>query len=106
MRTRQFGPVSLANGCWPPKNPRDCGSSAPTEVNETRLARFSPKTPMKFIRLLPLACAALLAQGARGDSAPATPPTTTAISPLPPGVNLRAATVKVIVVPDHRDWTY
>jgi cephalosporin-C deacetylase-like acetyl esterase len=28
------------------------------------------------------------------------------ISPVPPGATLRAATVKVLVVPDHRDWTY
>jgi cephalosporin-C deacetylase-like acetyl esterase len=60
---------------------------------------------MKFLRFLPLVYAILSAQGAHGDSAPATSPTT-AISPLPPGVNLRAATVKILVVPDHRDWTY
>ncbi|HEY5079662.1 MAG TPA: acetylxylan esterase, partial [Opitutaceae bacterium] len=34
------------------------------------------------------------------------PPGGPAIAPLPPGVNLRAATVRVVVVPDHRDWTY
>lgn len=28
------------------------------------------------------------------------------IAPVPPGATLRAATVKVIVAPDHRDWTY
>jgi cephalosporin-C deacetylase-like acetyl esterase len=28
------------------------------------------------------------------------------IAPVPPGASLRAATVKVIVSPDHRDWTY
>jgi cephalosporin-C deacetylase len=28
------------------------------------------------------------------------------IAPLPAGVALRAATVRVAVVPDHRDWTY
>jgi cephalosporin-C deacetylase-like acetyl esterase len=33
---------------------------------------------------------------------PAGPP----IAPLPPGVTLRAATVRVAVAPDHRDWTY
>ncbi len=30
----------------------------------------------------------------------------TPIAPVPPGVALRAATVKVVVAPDHRDWTY
>lgn len=28
------------------------------------------------------------------------------ISPLPPGITLRVATVQVRVAPDHRDWTY
>jgi len=58
---------------------------------------------MKFIRILSLACAASLAAGAMGDT-PAVP--VTPISPLPPGVTLRAATVRIIVAPDHRDWTY
>ena len=33
-------------------------------------------------------------------------PADTPIAPVPPGVALRAATVRVIVAPDHRDWTY
>ena len=28
------------------------------------------------------------------------------VAPVPPGADLRAATVKVVVAPDHRDWTY
>ncbi|HEY1847577.1 MAG TPA: acetylxylan esterase, partial [Opitutaceae bacterium] len=28
------------------------------------------------------------------------------IGPVPPGVALRAATVRIVVAPDHRDWTY
>jgi cephalosporin-C deacetylase len=56
---------------------------------------------MKISRILPVLLASVLCQGARADT-----PATTPISPLPPGVTLRAATVRVIVVPDHRDWTY
>jgi len=33
-------------------------------------------------------------------------PSPVPISPVPPGAALRAATVRVIVAPDHRDWTY
>jgi cephalosporin-C deacetylase len=33
-------------------------------------------------------------------------PAETPIAPVPAGVALRAATVRVIVAPDHRDWTY
>jgi cephalosporin-C deacetylase-like acetyl esterase len=33
-------------------------------------------------------------------------PASTPIAPVPPGVALRAATVRVAVAPDHRDWTY
>jgi len=60
---------------------------------------------MKNNRLLSLACLALLAGGAALADTPQTPPSTP-LSPLPPGAALRAATVKVIVAPDHRDWTY
>jgi cephalosporin-C deacetylase len=59
---------------------------------------------MKITRILPVACLALLAGTtlSMADMAPSSIP----ISPVPPGVALRAATVKVAVVPDHRDWTY
>jgi cephalosporin-C deacetylase-like acetyl esterase len=39
-------------------------------------------------------------------AAPSTDGADTPIAPVPPGVALRAATVRVIVAPDHRDWTY
>jgi cephalosporin-C deacetylase len=57
---------------------------------------------MKLTSVLILCAAALLSPAASAD----TPTTLTPISPLPPGATLRAATVRVIVVPDHRDWTY
>jgi cephalosporin-C deacetylase len=47
-----------------------------------------------------LACAA----GAAPADAPAPP--NVPIGPLPPGAAFRAATVRIIVAPDHRDWTY
>ena len=53
---------------------------------------------------LPCLLIALGAPFARAD-APTDAPGT-AISPLPPGAALRAATVRVSVAPDHRDWTY
>jgi len=46
-----------------------------------------------------LACGQALAQMPPPAAGPA-------IGPRPPGVALRAATVRVVVVPDHRDWTY
>lgn len=46
----------------------------------------------------------LCAAFARADAQPA--PAATPISPVPPGAALRAATVRVVVAPDHRDWTY
>jgi cephalosporin-C deacetylase-like acetyl esterase len=60
---------------------------------------------MKINRLNSLACLALLVGGAvaLADTPPAT---SVPIEPVPPGVALRAATVKVVVAPDHRDWTY
>jgi len=60
---------------------------------------------MKTNRLLPIACLALLAGGRAPAETPQTPPSV-AISPVPPGAALRAATVRVTVAPDHRDWTY
>ncbi len=56
--------------------------------------------------MLSLACTALLATAslALADAPQATPGVP--IAPLPPGVALRAATVKVTIAPDHRDWTY
>ncbi len=65
-----------------------------------------PIPPMKLTRVLSLASLALVA-GARlaaADAPPASPGVP--ISPLPPGAKLRAATVRVVVAPDHRDWTY
>ena len=63
-------------------------------------------SPMNIYRTLSIACLALcLANGPARADAPATP-AGTPIAPVPPGVALRAATVKVIVTPDHRDWTY
>ena len=58
---------------------------------------------MNMTRLLSASCALLLAGAALAD-APDT--ATVPIEPVPPGVNLRAATVRVVVAPDHRDWTY
>jgi cephalosporin-C deacetylase-like acetyl esterase len=58
---------------------------------------------MNLIRLPALIVLILCAgsASARADI-PAGPP----VAPVPPGAALRAATVKVMVVPDHRDWTY
>src|SRR5450432_3287683 len=56
---------------------------------------------MKISRILPVLLGMVLCQGAVAET-----PSTTPISPLPPGVALRAATVRVVVVPAHRDWTY
>lgn len=47
---------------------------------------------------------ALACTGARADTPPATDGVP--IAPVPPGAALRAATVRVVVAPDHRDWTY
>jgi cephalosporin-C deacetylase-like acetyl esterase len=60
---------------------------------------------MKSIRIL-AACGILsiCAAAFADDGVP--PPPGPAIAPLPAGVALRAATVRVIVAPDHRDWTY
>jgi cephalosporin-C deacetylase-like acetyl esterase len=57
---------------------------------------------MKLSRILFAVLMTAIAQAARSqsDSDP------TPISPVPPGASLRAATVKVVVAPDHRDWTY
>ena len=57
------------------------------------------RTPALAILAFCAACGSALAD------APSTP-ANTPIEPVPPGVALRAATVKVIVAPDHRDWTY
>jgi cephalosporin-C deacetylase-like acetyl esterase len=51
--------------------------------------------------VLILACAGSLALAEAPTPAPGIP-----IGPVPPGAALRAATVKVMVAPDHRDWTY
>jgi cephalosporin-C deacetylase len=61
---------------------------------------------MKIYRILPAAGVALVAAArlAFADVPPA--PAGVPIQPVPPGVNLRAATVRVTVAPDHRDWTY
>jgi cephalosporin-C deacetylase-like acetyl esterase len=61
---------------------------------------------MKTALLLAVAGIALgpIVSGTRAD--PSAVPAETPIQPVPPGVALRAATVRVIVAPDHRDWTY
>jgi len=61
---------------------------------------------MKITRILSIACVALLAAAnfTFADAPPA--PAGVPIEPVPAGVTLRAATVRVIVAPDHRDWTY
>jgi cephalosporin-C deacetylase-like acetyl esterase len=51
-------------------------------------------------------CLALLAWGAVALADPPAAPESVPVAPVPPGVALRAATVKVTVAPDHRDWTY
>jgi len=48
----------------------------------------------------------LLASVSLAFSAAALSPAATPISPVPPHVTLRVATVQVRVSPDHRDWTY
>ena len=66
----------------------------------------SPPFPMKTNRMLSLAVLVLgVAAVAARAGAPASP-AATPIAPVPPGAALRAATVRVIVAPDHRDWTY
>jgi cephalosporin-C deacetylase len=60
---------------------------------------------VNLIRLLALSSAFLASTlGAAPGDAPSPP--NAPIGPLPPGASLRAATVRVIVAPDHRDWTY
>jgi len=61
---------------------------------------------MNITRAWSSACLSLLTAAtlAAADAPPADPGAP--IGPLPPGIDLRAATVKVIVAPDHRDWTY
>ena len=61
---------------------------------------------MKINRLYSLACLAVIAGGAAALADAPQPAASTPIAPVPPGVALRAATVKVVVSPDHRDWTY
>jgi cephalosporin-C deacetylase-like acetyl esterase len=61
---------------------------------------------MKISGLFPLACLALIAGGACALADAPQPAALTPIAPVPPGVDLRVATVKVVVAPDHRDWTY
>jgi cephalosporin-C deacetylase len=61
---------------------------------------------MNIPRILSAMC---LAAVASVNLAAADAPLTTGgvpIEPVPPGAALRAATVRVIVAPDHRDWTY
>ena len=66
--------------------------------------RGSKRNPMRILRTLAAATLAALAPHLFAQSAPADPDTP--IAPLPAGASLRAATVRVIVAPDHRDWTY
>jgi cephalosporin-C deacetylase-like acetyl esterase len=61
---------------------------------------------MKINRLTSLACLALIAGGAVALADIPAAPAAIPIEPVPPGAALRAATVKVVVAPDHRDWTY
>jgi cephalosporin-C deacetylase len=63
---------------------------------------------MKTTRALALACLCSFAASRVPAQVPPPPPasTLTPIAPLPPGVTLRAATPRVVIVPDHRDWTY
>src|SRR5579871_6675283 len=75
---------------------------AVTPVPEASPGPFPSVNLLRF-----LAVSSALAAGASG-AAPADAPTppNIAIAPLPPGATLRAATVRIIVAPDHRDWTY
>jgi|CZKI01.1.fsa_nt_gi cephalosporin-C deacetylase len=61
---------------------------------------------MNITRILSVAGLALCAAGCFALADTPAAPANTPIAPVPPGVALRAATVRVIVVPDHRDWTY
>ena len=61
---------------------------------------------MKTPRIFALARLVLCSGAAVALAEPPAPPANTPIGPLPPGATLRAATVRVIVTPDHRDWTY
>lgn len=61
---------------------------------------------MKITRTLSAACLCLVtaASLALADEPPAGPGVP--IGPVPAGAAFRAATVRVVVAPDHRDWTY
>ena len=58
------------------------------------------------MKILPRLLCLVLLSGSGFALADTPPAAGVPIEPLPPGVTLRAATVKVIVSPDHRDWTY
>lgn len=61
---------------------------------------------MNMIRILPVACAALIAVSPLARADAPFPIAGVPIAPVPPGAALRAATARVVVTPDHRDWTY
>ncbi|HXQ79952.1 MAG TPA: acetylxylan esterase [Opitutaceae bacterium] len=61
---------------------------------------------MKTTRILSIAGLALCAAGGLALADTPAAPANTPIAPVPPGAALRAATVRVVVAPDHRDWTY
>jgi cephalosporin-C deacetylase-like acetyl esterase len=61
---------------------------------------------MKIIRRLFSAWVALVAASSFAFADVSLPAVGVPIEPVPPGVALRAATARVVVVPDHRDWTY
>ena len=58
-------------------------------------------TRLPWLLCLSLATGVCLATADSTNEAPGIP-----VAPVPAGAALRAATVKVIVSPDHRDWTY
>lgn len=61
----------------------------------------SPETPMRFAVLVSASLAAASATCLLGGETGPVP-----ITPVPPQAQLRVATVRVVVAPDHRDWTY
>lgn len=61
---------------------------------------------MKITRIFSAACVTVLMAAGPARADLALPAVGVPIGPVPPGVTLRAATARVVVVPDHRDWTY
>jgi hypothetical protein len=88
-----------------PRGRRTSLQEAP-RIHRARERLQAHSIPVKITRILAFASLALASAIGLAAADPAPPPPNTPIGPLPPGATLRAATVRVIVSPDHRDWTY